>query len=68
MTLTEYLQERGRLTATARALNVSPSVVFRWARGRVPAERVEELATVTGIAAADLRPDLARAFASEAAS
>jgi DNA-binding transcriptional regulator YdaS (Cro superfamily) len=58
MTLAEHVARRGRLSEIGRALGVSHATVWRWARGRVPAERVHSLSGVTGIPAASLRPDL----------
>ncbi|MFH5924576.1 helix-turn-helix domain containing protein [Roseomonas xinghualingensis] len=61
--LAEYLS-RPSVTAVALGaeLNVSHSTVLRWAAGRVPADRVVDVSRVTGIPAAQLRPDLAAAF------
>lgn len=43
----------------ARALNTKPSVVMNWrTRKQVPAERVLEIETATGISRHTLRPDI----------
>lgn len=50
----------GGPSAAARALGISkPSVVMNWrTRGQVPAERVLEIETATGISRHELRPDI----------
>jgi hypothetical protein len=53
--------ERGRRGDLASALRIAPSAISMWKR--VPIDRVEDVARVTGIPAADLRPDLATVFA-----
>lgn len=58
MSLTSYIEPRGRLTEISRALDVSHSTVLRWAAGRVPAERVRAVSRYTGIPPQVLRPDL----------
>lgn len=69
MTLAEYLAQPGKTAvAIAARCRVSHSTVLRWAENGVPAERLEAVAAATGIAAAELRPDLARVFARGAAS
>jgi hypothetical protein len=42
----------------AEALGVDKASITRWAKGRIPAERVIEVERITGIPRADLRPDL----------
>jgi DNA-binding transcriptional regulator YdaS (Cro superfamily) len=42
----------------ARKLKLNRSSVHRWARGRIPAERVFDVEKVTGIPREKLRPDL----------
>lgn len=42
----------------AKELKVSPSVLCKWEKGRVPAERVIEVERRTGIARHELRPDI----------
>lgn len=51
----------GGVNALARALGVSGPAVATWRR--IPARRVADVSRVTGIPAAQLRPDLAAAFA-----
>jgi DNA-binding transcriptional regulator YdaS (Cro superfamily) len=59
--------QRGMAAKLARALGVTPGALSQWER--VPAERIAAVSAATGIPAAELRPDLAAAFAqpSEAA-
>lgn len=57
--LRKYLDGgRGRGSDLARALKVTPGAVWQWAAGKVPAERAVEIERATGIARAELRPDL----------
>lgn len=42
----------------ARALKVSRASVQKWKTTRIPAERVPEVASITGLAPHQLRPDL----------
>lgn len=57
--LPRTLRERGMTQMElARILDVDKSAVSRWARGRVPAERVVEIERMTGIPRSELRPDL----------
>jgi DNA-binding transcriptional regulator YdaS (Cro superfamily) len=49
----------------AARLGVAHSTVLRWAERGVPPHRVADVARVTGIPAAELRPDLAAAFGVE---
>lgn len=65
--LLEYLDaERGRRTALATHLKISPSAISMW--GQVPTEQVKKVSTFTGIPARDLRPDLADIFAEDEAA
>lgn len=68
MTLSDYLKKPG-VTAVGLAarLGVDHSRVLRWAKGRIPAERLPAVSAATGIPAAELRPDLAAAFSTESA-
>jgi DNA-binding transcriptional regulator YdaS (Cro superfamily) len=54
--LKQYLEERGRLTALANAIGVTPSAIAQWKR--VPAERTRDVSRATGIPKHVLRPDL----------
>ncbi|NBN64166.1 YdaS family helix-turn-helix protein [Pannonibacter tanglangensis] len=47
-----------RLRDLAKALDVDPATVTRWAQKRVPAERVLDVERVTGLARSEIRPDL----------
>jgi hypothetical protein len=48
-----------KMSDLANALNMSRAGVYRWKEnGRIPAERVLEVAEITGIARESLRPDL----------
>jgi len=59
--LLEYLNgERGRKSALAARLNISPSAISMW--DQVPTDRVAAVADFTGIPPRDLRPDLAAMF------
>jgi DNA-binding transcriptional regulator YdaS (Cro superfamily) len=58
------IEKLGGVAATARAFGVKHPTVIGWReRGVLPAERLTEAARLTGIPAAELRPDLAEAFA-----
>lgn len=46
------------LAHIARKMGVDRSTLWRWARGRIPAERVPHMETVTGFPRHMLRPDL----------
>lgn len=59
MTFPDLISKRGAAVLIADAMGVSHSTVMRWARRRIPLARVPELARVTGIPAAKLRPDVA---------
>ena len=71
MKLRTYLREQGRgsAAALARDMGVSEVNVSRWANGRAKPEgkNLVKLVELTGIPAAELRPDLAAAFAPQAA-
>lgn len=76
MDIRAALRSRGhRQRDVAARLGVAEPTVsrwFAWARNNdigvpIPAEAVPVLVEMTGISAADLRPDLARVFAPEAA-
>lgn len=51
-----------RLVDLARKLGVNKATVSRWAENKVPSARLAEIERETGIAACDLRPDLASVF------
>lgn len=55
-----------RLRDLAKALNVDPATVTRWAQKRVPAERVLDVERVTGLSRSQIRPDLYMPSLSEA--
>jgi hypothetical protein len=58
------LRNRGlRLVDLARGVGVDKATVTRWAHKEVPPDRINDVVRVTGIPAADLRPDLATVFA-----
>jgi len=60
--LLEYLNaERGRRQRLAEGLDCSPSAISMWTQ--VPSDRLSDVARLTGIPAAELRPDLAGLFA-----
>ena len=57
--LRKYLKSQyGRQSELARELGVSPGAVHQWAKGRVPVKRIYEVALLTGIPAAEIRPDI----------
>lgn len=56
--LAEYLAGRGRKTALARELKISPAAISQW--DDVPTGRVLEVERLTGIPRQQLRPDLFR--------
>lgn len=59
--LREYLdKERGRQSALAANLRISPSAISMW--DQVPADRVGAVSKFTGIPPHHLRPDLADIF------
>jgi DNA-binding transcriptional regulator YdaS (Cro superfamily) len=59
--LLEYLNgERGRKSALAARLKISPSAISMW--DQVPTERVSAVSSFTGIPPHELRPDLAALF------
>jgi DNA-binding transcriptional regulator YdaS (Cro superfamily) len=63
MTLSDYLSKPGiSAVGIARQLGISHTTVLRWRDGQVPPERVGDLARITGLTPADLRPDLAAVF------
>jgi DNA-binding transcriptional regulator YdaS (Cro superfamily) len=61
--LCKALESVGGFTALARLIGVTPQSVFGWQR--VPAERLADVSRVTGVSAAELRPDLAALFSGE---
>lgn len=67
MDLKSYLSERrGRASALAVALGVTPVTVHQWAKGKpVPAERCPAIERVTcgAVTCEELRPDLAESWA-----
>lgn len=42
----------------ADVFGINRTTLWRWEKGRVPAERVIEIERVTGIGRAELRPDI----------
>ncbi|MVB00084.1 hypothetical protein GN330_22825 [Nitratireductor sp. CAU 1489] len=55
--LLEWIRaERGRLTALASSLGITPSAILQW--DEVPAGRVRRVADLTDIPPSILRPDL----------
>lgn len=53
-------RKKNKITLHSFAANfgVNQSTVMRWEKDQVPAERVKEIANLTGISKAKLRPDL----------
>ena len=59
LSLRALLESRGlRLVDLARGIGVKKCSVSRWAKNKVPAERVLDVERLTGISRSDLRPDL----------
>lgn len=57
--LQAQLAERGfKFIDLAELVGVHKAQITRWARGKVPADRVLEIERLTGIPRHDLRPDL----------
>lgn len=57
--LSDLLKERGmNLSGLARLVGIDRSGATRWARNKIPAERVLEVEKATGIARHHLRPDI----------
>jgi DNA-binding transcriptional regulator YdaS (Cro superfamily) len=54
------VQKAGGGAALARLLNISRSAITHW--DLIPPDRVADVASATGIPAAELRPDLAKLF------
>lgn len=53
------VEAAGSQSALARALAITPQAVQKWEEtGRVPAERVLRIESVTGVSRHDLRPDI----------
>jgi DNA-binding transcriptional regulator YdaS (Cro superfamily) len=53
--------ERGRAVRLSEQLGVTPGAVTQWADKQVPAERMFQIARLTGIPVQDLRPDVVKA-------
>jgi DNA-binding transcriptional regulator YdaS (Cro superfamily) len=54
--LSKAIKKAGGINALARKLGISGQAVQQWRR--VPADRVKEIERLTGVARAQLRPDL----------
>lgn len=55
--LTEWIKaERGRLSRLAEFMDITPGAVAQWTE--VPAERMGDIASFTGIPMQELRPDI----------
>lgn len=54
--LAEAFERRGAVTRVAKALGITTAAVSTWKR--VPKKRVDAVAAVLGLEAAQLRPDL----------
>ncbi len=63
--LRSLLKDKAQLRPAdlARILGVNKGTVSRWSSNGVPAERVAEVARVTGLSPSEIRPDLADVFA-----
>lgn len=60
-------KDAGGADALAAKLGIARRTLFKWKAEGVPAERLLDVSDVTGIPPSRLRPDLARAFAAQAA-
>jgi len=58
--LARAIAAAGGVNALARAIHISPAAVATWRR--VPEGRLAAVSRITGIPAAELRPDLAAAI------
>lgn len=58
----EAQRQAGGPDALAARIGIKRRTLFLWKVRGVPAERIEDVSRATGIPAATLRPDLARAF------
>jgi DNA-binding transcriptional regulator YdaS (Cro superfamily) len=65
--LTAAIKAAGGAEALAGRLGIARRTLFLWRSNGVPAERVIAISAATGIPAAELRPDLAAAFATDVA-
>ena len=65
MGIKDIIAKAGGAVALARALGIKHSSVCDWRQ--VPAERLPEVARLTGIPPHELRPDLAEIFKAPAA-
>ena len=63
----EAVKEAGGPEAVADKLGIKRRTLFVWRKHGIPGDRVPDVSRVTGIPAAELRPDLAAAFAPQAA-
>lgn len=65
--LRTYLKKPGvRPTKVASELEIDRVTLWRWASSGVPEKRLSDVAKVTGLPAAALRPDLAAHFSGAA--
>jgi DNA-binding transcriptional regulator YdaS (Cro superfamily) len=60
------IEKIGGPVAVSKLLNISPQAVSQWSR--VPAQHAAKVATATGIAPHELRPDIFPAPAAEGAA
>jgi DNA-binding transcriptional regulator YdaS (Cro superfamily) len=58
----EAQRQAGGPDALAQRLGIKRRTLFLWKSRGVPADRLADVSRITGISAAILRPDLARAF------
>lgn len=54
--LVEVIRKVGSANELARQLGVTPQAISQWKR--IPLERASEIARITGIPRAELRPDI----------
>ena len=63
----DAMRRAGGADALAAQIGIARRTLFVWKSQGVPADRLAAVSAATGIPAADLRPDLAAAFASDPA-
>lgn len=59
--VTKAIEAAGNATKLARALGITRAAVCQWKK--IPPKRLADVARLTGLPAAELRPDLANVFA-----
>lgn len=69
MEIEQIIEAGGGVAKLAHALALKHTSIIGWRRrGSIPAERVSDVARVTGLKPSEIRPDLAATFAPPAAA